>query len=66
MLLGCHISRPQACLTAWRKKAPRQADCQIVQDLIIESELKEICNDPVLNEWLALKAGTALHKVFVL
>lgn len=48
----------------WREFAPWVDNSQVEQDLILERCLIEIFNDPYLNEHLAFRGGTALHKLF--
>jgi predicted nucleotidyltransferase component of viral defense system len=54
---------PRAEITAWRNKAPWQADEQVEQDLLICRALIEIFSDSQLSENLAFRGGTALHKL---
>ena len=45
--------------------APWPENGQVEQDLIIERAIVEIFTDPFLNENLAFRGGTALHKLFL-
>ena len=54
---------PRAHIDAWRKNAPWQANEHVEQDLIICRSLVEIFSDKELNENLAFRGGTALHKL---
>ncbi len=56
---------PEAAITHWRNVAPWPQDAQVEQDLILSRALIEIFQDPGLSEALALRGGTALHKLFV-
>lgn len=55
---------PIAQITQWRQFAPWSDDMQIEQDLILSRIIVEIFSDPFLNEELAFRGGTALHKLF--
>lgn len=57
---------PRAQITAWRASAPWATDAQVEQDLVICRALVEIFSVPVLNEGLAFRGGTALHKLHLL
>jgi predicted nucleotidyltransferase component of viral defense system len=56
---------PRRYIEEWREFAPWPENSQIEQDLIIERALVEIFSDPFLNENLAFRGGTALHKLFL-
>ena len=55
---------PKANITQWRAQAPWSTDEQVEQDLILSRILVEIFSDPVLNNELVFRGGTALHKLF--
>ena len=55
---------PQSFITAWRAKVPWLDDKQVEQDLVICRALIEIFSDSKLNNILAFRGGTALHKLF--
>ena len=55
---------PKASITGWRTQAPWISDEQIEQDLILSRIIVEIFSDPLLNQELAFRGGTALHKLF--
>lgn len=55
---------PQAYITNWRSKAPWRNENQVEQDMVIVRSLIEIFNDDLLQEQLAFRGGTALHKLF--
>lgn len=55
---------PKASITGWRAQAPWITDEQVEQDLILSRILVEIFSDPILNQELAFRGGTALHKLF--
>lgn len=56
---------PQAFITHWRNKVPWRFNEQVEQDLIISRCLVDIFSEPVLNNSLAFRGGTALHKLFL-
>lgn len=56
---------PRRYIEEWREFAPWPENGQVEQDLIIERALVEIFSDPFLNENLAFRGGTALHKLFL-
>ncbi|MEB8488186.1 MULTISPECIES: nucleotidyl transferase AbiEii/AbiGii toxin family protein [Acidithiobacillus] len=49
-------------LTAWQAFAPWPKQSQIEQDLRLSRGVAAIFADPVLNEHLAMRGGTVLHK----
>lgn len=56
---------PRADITAWRHIAPWSTDAQVEQDLVLSRALVEIYSDPQLSGALALRVGTALHKLYL-
>ena len=56
---------PRDFVTEWRAQAPWPDDAQVEQDLVICRALVAIFTDPVLNEALAFRGGTALYKLFL-
>ena len=56
---------PQAFITEWRAHAPWTENAWVEQDLIICRALVEIFNSPGLNERLAFRGGTAIHKLYL-
>ena len=56
---------PRRYIEEWREFAPWPENSQVEQDLVIERALVEIFSDPFLNENLAFRGGTALHKLFL-
>ncbi|PHN08684.1 nucleotidyl transferase AbiEii/AbiGii toxin family protein [Flavilitoribacter nigricans] len=56
---------PQAFITEWSKNAPWPEEIQVEQDLLIERTLVEIYQNPFLQERLAFRGGTALHKLYL-
>jgi len=56
---------PEAFIIEWSAQAPWQSNEQIEQDLILSRSLIEIYNDPYLNEDLAFRGGTAIHKLIL-
>jgi CHASE1-domain containing sensor protein len=49
----------------WKEFAPWPEDAQEEQDLVIEKALLELFASPFLQERLAFRGGTALHKSFL-
>lgn len=56
---------PKPYIARWQQNAPWSSFDQIEQDLVISSALVEIFSDPFLNEHLAFRGGTALHKLYL-
>ncbi len=56
---------PEAYILAWAKNAPWPTMAQIEQDLVIEKALIELFSNPILQENLAFRGGTTLHKLFL-
>ncbi len=56
---------PRAHITAWRARAPWPDDAQVEQDLVLSRALVEIFSEASLSKNLALRGGTAYHKVFL-
>lgn len=56
---------PKRYIEEWREFAPWPENGQVEQDLIIERAIIEIFADSFLNENLAFRGGTALHKLFL-
>jgi predicted nucleotidyltransferase component of viral defense system len=54
---------PQREIIAWRATAPWPSDAQVEQDLLITRCVAAIFNDEFLRDNLAMRGGTALHKV---
>ena len=54
---------PRAHITAWRAQAPWPGDEQVEQDLVLTRGLAEIFARPSLQQALAFRGGTALHKL---
>lgn len=54
---------PKAYIARWRDEAPWNNDDQVEQDLIISRALVAIFSNDFLNENLAFRGGTALHKL---
>ncbi len=55
---------PEKYIKQWRQVAPWIDDLQVEQDLILSRAIIEIFSDPLLNQELAFRGGTALHKLF--
>lgn len=56
---------PRSFIEEWRQHAPWPENFQVEQDLVIERAIVEIFTDKFLNENLAFRGGTALHKLFL-
>ncbi|MFM7148438.1 MAG: nucleotidyl transferase AbiEii/AbiGii toxin family protein [Gemmataceae bacterium] len=56
---------PQANITAWRAAAPWPDDAQVEQDLALTRAVIQLFAEPKLQGKLALRGGTALHKLFI-
>jgi predicted nucleotidyltransferase component of viral defense system len=56
---------PRADIVAWRAQAPWISDAQVEQDLLISRALVALFANRVVAENLALRGGTALHKLFL-
>lgn len=56
---------PKPYIAQWQSHAPWKDLYQIEQDLIISRSLVAIFSDPFLNENLAFRGGTALHKLYL-
>ncbi len=56
---------PRRYIAEWKEFAPWLEDAQVEQDLVIEKSLIQLFSDPFLQERLAFRGGTALHKIFL-
>lgn len=56
---------PKPYIAKWQQNAPWNSFDQIEQDLVISRALVEIFSDEFLNENLAFRGGTALHKLYL-
>jgi len=56
---------PRRYIEEWKTFAPWPEDAQVEQDLVIEKALLQLFSDPFLQEHLAYRGGTALHKIFL-
>jgi len=56
---------PRRYIEEWKEFASWPEDAQVEQDLVIEKALLQIFSDPFLQERLAFRGGTALHKLFL-
>ena len=56
---------PGNVITAWSNEHPWPGQQQIEQDLLLSKAMCEIANDSLLCEDLALRGGTALHKLIM-
>lgn len=57
------ITKP--AIAKWKDHAPWSSFDQIEQDLVISRVLVEMFSDEFLNEHLAFRGGTALHKLYL-
>ncbi len=57
------ISR--AYITAWRSTVPWSTDAQVEQDLVLSRAVVDLFSDPLICRELALRGGTALHKLYL-
>jgi predicted nucleotidyltransferase component of viral defense system len=55
---------PRADITAWRARAPWPQDEQVEHDIVLSRALVEVFSRPSLQEALAFRGGTALHKLY--
>ncbi len=55
---------PRAHVTAWRRRAPWPDDALVEQDLVLSRAIVAMFSSDVVCEQLALRGGTALHKLF--
>lgn len=56
---------PQANITAWRAIAPWPDDALVEQDLVLTRAVIELFGQASLAGKVALRGGTALHKLFI-
>lgn len=56
---------PRRYIEEWKEFAPWPEDAQVEQDLVIEKAIVQLFSDPFLQERLAFRGGTALHKIFL-
>ena len=56
---------PRRYIEEWKEFAPWPENAQVEQDLVIERAIVQIFSDNFLNENLAFRGGTALHKLFL-
>jgi predicted nucleotidyltransferase component of viral defense system len=56
---------PQAFITEWQAFAPWATEAQVEQDLVLSRVLVAIYSHPLLENSLAFRGGTALHKLFI-
>jgi len=56
---------PRAHITAWRGTAPWPTDEQVEQDLVLSRAVVELFGNPTVAATMALRGGTALHKLFL-
>jgi len=56
---------PKPYIAKWQEYAPWKQFSQVEQDLVISRALVEIFSDDFLRENLAIRGGTALHKLYL-
>jgi predicted nucleotidyltransferase component of viral defense system len=56
---------PQRYIEEWRAIAPWTMDAQVEQDLVMARAIVEMYSDDLLKKTLALRGGTALHKLYL-
>lgn len=56
---------PRRYIDEWKTVVSWPEDAQVEQDLVIEKALLQLFSDPFLQERLAFRGGTALHKIFL-
>lgn len=56
---------PRRFIEEWKEFAQWPEDAQVEQDLVIERALLQLYSDPKIQESLAFRGGTALHKLFL-
>ncbi|TVZ26650.1 putative nucleotidyltransferase component of viral defense system [Gillisia sp. Hel_I_86] len=56
---------PKPYIAKWQEQAPWKQFYQVEQDLVISRALVEIFSDEFLNENLAFRGDTALHKLYL-
>ena len=56
---------PRADILEWRTSHPWQSDAQVEQDLVLTWAVTAIFSHKLLSESLALRGGTALHKLIL-
>ena len=56
---------PRRYIEEWKAFAQWPEDAQVEQDLVIEKAMLELFSDPFLQDRLAFRGGTALHKLFL-
>lgn len=55
---------PRIDILNWYEKAPWALDAQVEQDLVLSRALIELYSNPVIQNTLAFRGGTALQKLF--
>lgn len=55
---------PKIYIDEWREHAPWVQDFMVEQDLILTRLLIELYQDPILEQQIVFRGGTALHKLF--
>jgi predicted nucleotidyltransferase component of viral defense system len=56
---------PRADIVAWRQVAPWADDAMVEQDLVLSRALVDVFSEAPLARAVALRGGTALHKLML-
>lgn len=56
---------PEAYIDEWAQEHPWSTVSMVEQDLLISRALVEIFSDPFLQQEVAFRGGTALHKLYL-
>ncbi len=56
---------PRRYIEERKEFSPWPEDAQVEQDLVIEKTLLQLFSEPFLQERLAFRGGSALHKIFL-
>ena len=56
---------PRRYIEEWKEFAPWPEDAQVEQDLVIEKAIIQLFGDSFLQQRMAFRGGTALHKMFL-
>lgn len=56
---------PRRYIEEWKEFAPWPENAQVEQDLVIEKALMQLYSDQNIQESLAFRGGTALHKLYL-
>jgi len=56
---------PRRYIEEWKEFAPWSEDAQVEQDLVIEHALIKLFSNPYIQNQMAFRGGTAIHKIFL-